>query len=127
MTRKRPWPRGTGVPDGTGSRRKGDCRVIIYRVSGKARPRKIDEAREKFAALAAASRKVPGVVSFDIAQDVTDPAVFISTEVYQDQEAVDRQGELPELHDLMACLPELLADGPHGTIFDASATGSWPQ
>jgi quinol monooxygenase YgiN len=101
--------------------------VIIYRVSGKAHPHKIVEAREKFAALAAASRVVAGVVSFDVAQDVTDAAAFISTEVYEDQEAVDRQGELPELHDLMACLPELLAEGPHGTIFDASVTGPWPE
>jgi quinol monooxygenase YgiN len=105
---------------------KGACRRVIYRVSGKAHPHKIDEAREKFAALAAASRMVPGVVSFDVAQDVADPAIFISTEVYEDQEAVDRQGELPELQVLMACLPELLADGAHGTIFDASVTGQWP-
>jgi quinol monooxygenase YgiN len=69
---------------------------------------------------------VAGVVSFDVAQDVTDPAIFISTEVYQNQQAVDRQGELPELHDLMACLPGLLADGPHGTVFTASPTGPWP-
>jgi quinol monooxygenase YgiN len=38
--------------------------------------------REKLAALATASRALPGVVSFDVAQDVTDPAIFISTEVY---------------------------------------------
>jgi quinol monooxygenase YgiN len=83
--------------------------------------------REKLAALATASRALPGVVSFDVAQDVTDPAIFISTEVYEDQDAVDRQGELPELSGLMACLPELLADGPHGTVFNASVTGPWPE
>jgi quinol monooxygenase YgiN len=87
----------------------------------------IDEAREKFAGLSTASRVPPGVVSFDVAQDVTDPAIFISTEIYEDQEAVDRQGELPELSVLMACLPELLAGEAHGTIFDASVTGPWPE
>jgi quinol monooxygenase YgiN len=101
--------------------------MIIYRVAAKAFPHKIEEARRKFADLSAASRKLPGVVSFDIAQDVTDPAVFISTEVYEDHEAAHRQGELPELAALMACLPRLLADAPHGTVFGASVTGSWPE
>jgi quinol monooxygenase YgiN len=87
----------------------------------------IDEAREKFASLVTASRMLPGVVSFDVAQDVTDPAIFISTEVYEGQEALDRQGELPELSVLMACLPGLLSGGPDGTIFDASVTGPWPE
>jgi len=30
-----------------------------------------------------------------ITQDLADPATFISIEVYQDQDAVDRQGLLP--------------------------------
>ncbi len=101
--------------------------MIIYRVSGRVYPHKIDEARERFAELATASRMLPGVVSFDVAQDVTDPAIFISTEVYEDQDAVDRQGKLAELSVLMARLPELLAGEPHGTIFDASVTGPWPE
>lgn len=101
--------------------------MIIYRVAGKARPDKVVEARRLFAALAEASRLVPGVVSFDVAQDVTDPGVFISIEVYQDQDAVDRQGWLPELRDLMACLSELMAEEPHGTVFGASVTGPWSR
>ena len=101
--------------------------MIIYRVAGKVRAHRIDEARQTFADLAAASRAVPGVVSFDVAQDVTDPETFVSIEVYEDQPAVDRQGELPELHALMACLGDLLADGPHGTVFHVSATEPWPR
>lgn len=101
--------------------------MIIYRVAGKVRSRRIEEARRTFADLSAASRAVPGVVSFDIAQDVTDPEIFVSVEVYEDQSAVDRQGELPELRALMACLGDLLADGPHGTVFHVSATEPWPR
>jgi quinol monooxygenase YgiN len=100
--------------------------VIIYRVTGKVRTHRIEEARRTFAALSAASRAMPGVVSFDIAQDVTDPENFVSVEVYDDQPAVDRQGELPELRALMASLGDLLADGPHGTVFHVSATEPWP-
>ncbi|MGD0068325.1 MAG: putative quinol monooxygenase [Streptosporangiaceae bacterium] len=101
--------------------------MIIYRVAGKVRSHRMEEARRTFAELSTASRAVPGVVSFDIAQDVTDPEIFVSVEVYEDQLAVDRQGELPELHALMACLGDLLADGPHGTIFQVSATEPWPR
>ena len=101
--------------------------MIIYRVEGKVHPHKIEEARKKFAGLSAASRMVPGVVSFDVAQDVTDPGIFVSTEVYEDQHAVDRQGELAELRALMACLPDLLADGPRGTVFRVSASEPWPR
>ncbi|HUY46332.1 MAG TPA: putative quinol monooxygenase [Streptosporangiaceae bacterium] len=100
--------------------------MLIYRVSGKARSQKIEEARRKFAGLCEASRKVAGVVSFDVAQDVTDPAVFVSIEVYEDQAAVDRQGELAELRDLMAVLDEVLADGPRGTVFHVSSARPWP-
>jgi len=101
--------------------------MIIYRVSGKAHPHRIEEARSKFADLSSASRTVPGVISFDVAQDVTDPSVFISMEVYKDQGAVARQGELAELRALMAALGGLLADGPHGTIFHVTATEAWPR
>lgn len=101
--------------------------MIIFRVSGKVYPQKIEEARRKFADLSAASRNVPGVISFDVAQDVTDPEIFISMEVYEDQGAVDRQGDLAELRALMAALDDMLADGPRGNIFHASATEPWPR
>ena len=101
--------------------------MIIYRVSGKADPHRIEEARSKFADLSSASRNVPGVISFDVAQDVTDPSVFISMEVYEGQGAVAKQGTAGRLRALMGSLDELLAEGPRGTIFHVSATEEWPQ
>jgi quinol monooxygenase YgiN len=101
--------------------------MIIFRVSGKVYPQKIEEARRKFADLSAASRNVPGVISFDVAQDVTDPEIFISMEVYEDQGAVDRQGDLAELRALMAALDDMLAAGPRGNIFHVSTAEPWPR
>ncbi len=101
--------------------------MIIFRVSGKVYPHMVEEARRKFADLSVASRNVPGVISFDVAQDVTDPEVFVSIEIYEDQEAVGRQGDLAELRALMATLDDVLADGPHGTIFHASAAEPWTR
>jgi quinol monooxygenase YgiN len=99
--------------------------VIVFRVSGRARAERLEEARKMFAALSEASRKVPGVISFHVAQDVTDPAVFVSAEVYEDEDALARQGGLPELQALMAALDDLFADGPAGTLFHVSASESW--
>jgi quinol monooxygenase YgiN len=101
--------------------------MIIFRVSGKVYPHMTEEARRRFTDLSVASRNVPGVISFDVAQDVTDPEVFVSIEIYEDQVAVDRQGDLAELRALMAALDDMLADGPHGTIFHVSAAEPWPR
>lgn len=79
-----------------------------------------------FVELSRVSRNVAGVVHFDILQDPERPTRFVSVEVYQDQQALDRQGELPELARVMAAFPRLLADGPHGTKFHVSATEPWP-
>ncbi|MEU7835094.1 antibiotic biosynthesis monooxygenase [Nonomuraea sp. NPDC049129] len=43
-----------------------------------------------FYELADASRRVPGVINFDILQDPDEPHRFVSIEVYADEEAVDR-------------------------------------
>jgi quinol monooxygenase YgiN len=101
--------------------------VIVFRVSGRARAEKVDQARAMFAALSVASRDVPGVISFHVAQDVTDPAVFVSAEVYENEDALARQADLSELQALMAVLDDLFAEGPEGTLFHVSASEPWPH
>lgn len=100
--------------------------MIVFRVSGRVKEAMLGEACELFAALSAASRNVPGVISFDVAQDVTDPAVLISTEVYEDEDALARQGGLPELQVLMAALDGLFEERPTGTLFLVSSADPWP-
>ncbi len=99
--------------------------MIVFRVSGRVKAAKLGEARKLFAALSVASRNVPGVISFDVAQDVTNPAVLISTEVYEDEDALAQQGRLPELQALMAALDDLFAERPSGTLFRVSSAEPW--
>jgi quinol monooxygenase YgiN len=99
--------------------------MIVYRVAVTVHPPAIDAARAMFTRLAIASRAVPGVINFDITQDLTNPARFISIEVYQDQAAVDRQGLLPELSEVMAALGHLAAGQLAGRKFFISRSEPW--
>lgn len=100
--------------------------MIVYRVAVTVHPPEIEAARAMFTRLVTASRAVPGVISFDITQDLANPARFISIEVYQNQAAVDRQGLLPELTQVMAALGHLAAGPPAGRKFVISRSEPWP-
>lgn len=99
--------------------------MFVWRVTAKFQDHTVDEAKGLFARLVKASRQVPGVVSFDIAQDVLDPSTFVSVEVYEDEAAMRRQETLPELVALMAFLEGRLVSGPAGTIFTAPSCEPW--
>jgi quinol monooxygenase YgiN len=71
------------------------------------------------------SRALDGVVSFDIGRDVTDPDVFIATEVFDDRAALDRQEALPEVAKALGVLEESLAGEPEATIFQVSSSEPW--
>lgn len=81
----------------------------------------IDKALDVFTKVVAPSRKVAGVVHFDIARDLTDPNSIIATEVFEDADARARQESLPEVADVMTVLPNLLAAPPEATIFHVSS------
>ncbi|KAA9375533.1 antibiotic biosynthesis monooxygenase [Microbispora cellulosiformans] len=100
--------------------------MIVYRVAVRVRAEKLNVAREMFARLATESRKVPGVIHFDILQDPADPHSFVSSEVYEDQAAIDRQERLPELDEVMRAFPEILVGCPDGTKFFVSSAEPWP-
>jgi quinol monooxygenase YgiN len=71
------------------------------------------------------SRALDGVVSFDIGRDVTDPDVFIATEVFDDRAALGRQEALPEVAKALGVLEESLAGEPEATIFHVSSSEPW--
>jgi quinol monooxygenase YgiN len=96
--------------------------MIVIRFKVRCQPEKTDQMRAAFRAVIAPSRAVPGVVSFDIANDLADPDSFIATEVFEDQAARDRQESLPEVGKVMALLPESLAAPPEATIFHVSSS-----
>lgn len=100
--------------------------MIVFRVDAQVHGAKIDQARAMFRALTRASRTVPGVISFDILEDLDQPGRFVSIEVYHEQDALDRQGDLPELHAVMDALDSLLTGPPDGTKFHVDKTEAWP-
>ncbi len=80
-----------------------------------------------FTAMVAPSRAVVGAISFDIGQDILDPTVFMATEVFEDQAALERQEALPETETTVGLLPALLAAEPEATIFHVASAEPWGE
>jgi len=74
----------------------------------------------EFAEIIAPARATEGVISLDIARVLLEPDSFIATAVYEDGAALERQESRPEVHKVVAMLPESLAAPLERTIFDAS-------
>jgi quinol monooxygenase YgiN len=98
--------------------------MMVVRFKVQSQPEKTEQLRAAFEAVVAPSRKVSGVISFDIARDIANPNTFIAIEVFEDQEARDRQESLPEVAKVMALLPESLAGPPEATVFHVSTSES---
>ena len=71
------------------------------------------------------SRKLDGVISFDIGRDVADPNSFIATEVFDDRETLERQESLPEVTKALGILEHSLSAEPEATIFEVSSSEPW--
>jgi quinol monooxygenase YgiN len=65
---------------------------------------------------------VEGVISFDIARDLSDPNSFIATEVFEDADARERQESMPQVGKVMALMPESLAAPPEATVYHVSSS-----
>ena len=94
--------------------------MVILRQKMRANPDKSDELMAALAEIITPARATDGVVEFDIARVLRDPDSFIATAIYEDGAALERQESLPEVHRVMAMLPESLVAPPERTIFDAA-------
>jgi quinol monooxygenase YgiN len=94
--------------------------MIVVRFKVQCQPAKAAPLRQALAAVIAPARAAEGVISFDIAQDLTDPNAFIATEVFADQDARERQESLPEVGAVMALLPDSIAAPPQVTEYTVS-------
>jgi quinol monooxygenase YgiN len=94
--------------------------MVILRFKIHSKPDKSDELMAALAEIITPARATEGVVEFDIARALLDLDSFIATAVYEDGAALERQEALPEVHRVMAMLPESLAKPPERTIFDAA-------
>ncbi len=99
--------------------------MIVVRFKVKCKAERADELRSAFEAVVAPSRTVEGVLNFDIAQDIIDPNSFIATEVFADRLALDRQESLPEVQNVIALLPNVLAAAPEATVYEVSSSKAW--
>jgi quinol monooxygenase YgiN len=94
--------------------------MVILRFKIRSKPDKSDELMGALAEIITPARATEGVVEFDIARVLREPDSFIATAVYEDGAALERQESLPEVHRVMAMLPDSLVAPPDRTIFDAA-------
>jgi len=99
--------------------------MIVIRFKVKAKPAKTGELRTALEAVVEPSRKIEGVINFDIAQDLTEPNTFIATEVFEDRAALDRQEAQPEVKKVLELLPNVIAAEPEATIYNVSSSEPW--
>ena len=92
--------------------------TIIVVFKAKAKPGMAESFVDALGRVAAASRKVDGVLGFDVARDVLDPDCFIATEIFEDPSVLDRQQQLPEVADARAALISALAEPPESTTYE---------
>jgi quinol monooxygenase YgiN len=93
--------------------------MVILRFKIHAKPDKSEELMAALAEIITPARATEGVVELDIARVLGEPDFFIATAIYEDGAALERQESLPEVHRVMAMLPESLMAPPERTIFDA--------
>ena len=94
--------------------------MIILRFKIRSKPDKSNELMAALAEIITPARATEGVINLDIARVLLEPDSFIATVVYEDGAALERQESLPQVHNVMALLPESLVAQPERTIFEAS-------
>jgi quinol monooxygenase YgiN len=90
----------------------GGIEMLVVHFKVQCQPERTAALREALAAVIAPARATDGVISFDIAEDLTDPNVLVATEVFADRAARERQESLPEVAAVMALLPDSIAAPP---------------
>lgn len=96
--------------------------VIVLRFRAQVRPDRVDEVASAFAAVVPPSRRVEGVLHFDVGRDVGDANTFIATEVFEDADARARQESLAEVAEVMRLLPDALAAPPEATVYHVQSS-----
>lgn len=99
--------------------------MIVVRFKVQCQPGRADEVAAAMGDVVAPSRKMGGVVSFDVARDVTDPNCVLAVEVFEDRATLERQEEQPEVAKAMKLFESgaLVAD-PEYTIYEVASAES---
>jgi quinol monooxygenase YgiN len=99
--------------------------MIVVRFKVQCKPEKIEALASGLREVIEPSRRVEGVVHFDIGRDLSDPNTLIATEVFEDRAALERQEALPEVAKALAIFEESLAAQPEATVFNVSSSEPW--
>jgi quinol monooxygenase YgiN len=99
--------------------------MIVVRFKVRCHPEKTEQALAAFQEVIGPSRKVDGVISFDIGRDLVDADSIVAVEVFEDRAALERQESLPVTQKTIGLLGDLLAAEPEATIFHVSSSEPW--
>ena len=101
--------------------------MVVVRFKLQCQPDRTEEVVAAMRDVIAPSRKLAGVVHFDIGRDLTDANSLIATEVYENRSAMEKQETLAEVGQVIKLIEAGAAAGPpEWTIYDG-ATAESPE
>ncbi|MGQ0833201.1 MAG: putative quinol monooxygenase [Microthrixaceae bacterium] len=99
--------------------------MIVVRFKVECAPDRVEEVAAAMGDVVGPSRKMAGVLHFDVTRDVTDPNCLLAVEVFEDRAALERQEEQPEVAKVMELFEGgALAGEPEYTIYDVASVES---
>jgi quinol monooxygenase YgiN len=99
--------------------------MIVVRFKVQCQPSKTEDVAAAMEKVVGAARSLPGVIHFDIARDLTDSNALIATEVFEDNEAMQREESLPEVVRVIDLMQAgALAGPPEWTRFEVASSES---
>ena len=98
--------------------------MIVVRFKVQCQPDRTDEVVAAMKDIVHPSRKLPGVLHFDVTRDVTDPDSILAVEVFEDRAALERQESQAEVAKAMGLFEGGLVSRPEYTIFEVSSAES---
>jgi len=99
--------------------------MIVARFKVRCVPGKTEEMLLVMRAVVAPSRALPGVIHYDIGQDIVDPDSLIATEVFADRVALERQNAQPEVAAVIKLIEAgALSMAPEWTIYEIASAES---
>lgn len=96
--------------------------MIVLRVKIDVQEKHLAETIEQFKILAKASRATEGTIEYDVCQDILCDTTLIVTEVYENEEALERHFAMPEFSEVLGKIEPFLSAKPDGTIFNVEST-----
>lgn len=97
--------------------------MIVARFQVECRPERTEEMAAALQAVEGPSRRLPGVVHFDVTRSLTDPHVFVVLEVFEDRTALDRQDSQSEVAAVLSLVDSgALVRDYEWTVWEASPT-----